>query len=73
MRIIILCCLLTFVPLTWQVDDGWFSPVLAIILKFSNTGSSCIRGWVGKELGWDGWWQKLKKEARGHNSGVYST
>ena len=58
---ITLSCLLAFVQLTWQADNGWFSPVFDdFVMEVINIGPACIRGWAGGAQGWSGWWQKLK-------------
>ena len=46
--IIILTYLLAFVQLTWQVDNGWFSPVFDFFMEFINSGPAYVRG------GWEG-------------------
>ena len=54
--IIILIDLLSFVQLTWQVDNGWFSPLLDdFSMDLINIGPAYIRGWAGGVQGWDGW------------------
>ena len=54
---IILSYLLAFVRLTWQVDNGWFSPLFDIFfMEFINIGAAFIRalGRRGTGVGGDG-------------------
>ena len=46
-----LSTVLAFVQLTWQVDNGWFSPVLTI-LSWNLLLGQCIQRVGGKGVGW---------------------
>ena len=63
LSIIILSYLLVFVQLTWQVDNGWFTPVFDdFFMEFINIGPAYIRGWVGGYGSWVGGGKSLNKE-----------
>ena len=49
----VLSCLLTFVQLTWEVDNGWFLLVFDdFFMEFIDIKPAYIRGWSGGV--WDG-------------------
>ena len=53
---VILSYLRAFLQLTWQIDNGWFSPVFDnFFVEIINIGLAYIRGWVGGVQGWVGW------------------
>ena len=63
MSIIILSYLL---QLNWQVDNGWFLPVLVFFMEFINIVPVYVRGGLeGCRGGVDGG-KSLNKEAKGH-------
>ena len=59
--------LLAFVQLTWQVDNGWFSPVFDdFLMEVINIGPAySYKGMSGK-CGGVGGGKNLNKEARRH-------
>ena len=61
LSIIILSYLLAFVQLTWQIYNGWVSPVYwMFFMECINIQQAYIRGWV-EAVGVGDWWKMLRK------------